>query len=437
MRSDRTLFYPLELRGAGTGAVESLRSYVERLALAHRLNPTTLMGELLLRYPLQGRVTSARNVTDSWWVLGTGEVARALTENLGAATSVSLQGATLSHFQHVIPSIGLTRREPFHCPYCVNERLEDELPYGRLLWQVAAVEACPIHRVKLRTSRQCGLAPEQHLAIPMRPIHPGVCNSCGSIGFRCLAEHPVEVATPTQIWVAEQVSKLLEMTAAEAQQLSFERLRVGIQEAVDQRFDGQAVKASVEAGLARATVGSWLSGSSVPTLASLLRFCMHAGCDLVTLMGGHWRINDVALGAAMSLKRRSYRRSPLTDDEFRALILAASRATPPESGAQLARRLNVDPKTFRDRFPNEYTLLQVARKGQQRLEKEARYQQFADRFESAARLLKDRGVPVTRRSLQAEAAITVFKGSGSRTQALETVLQRRGCFASEVGARDG
>lgn len=131
---------------------------------------------------------------------------------------------------------------------------------------------------------------------------------------------------------------------------------------------------------------------------------------------------------SVDIERRTYRRSPHSEEQLRAIILDAAAATPPESGTRLAKRLGMDVKSLRQRCPKEYGVLQVARRKHLEQEAQARYRNLEERFEAAARQLAHRGVAVTRRSLQAEAGLTVFKGVGNRPAALETVFLRRSSF---------
>jgi len=58
----RSQLYNLEAIGTGTGLVESLTSYITRLAAAHNLSPAVLLGRVLA--PLMGKNTGFMEVHD-------------------------------------------------------------------------------------------------------------------------------------------------------------------------------------------------------------------------------------------------------------------------------------------------------------------------------------------------------------------------------------
>lgn len=432
VKSERTLFFPLGLKGVGTGEVESLRSYVERLALAHRLNPTTLLGLLIERSPMcdDPREREAYHLTQYWQLHGASDIGRRLVERLSVATSIDLSSSTLARFGELFSPVGLSNRRGVarYCPLCVVRPSGEELPYGRLLWMVGSCTACPIHRVRLRDTAVCGAAASNRLERHRRPSLEGVCGLCGSIGFQCLAESQPDFATGIEVWKAEQIRKLLSLSPSDVSALSQERFRAGLQVVVDLRFQGQSVKPSLDSGLARSVVWSWIAGKVKPTLGGLLKFCAHAECDLVAMLQGRYqRCARALVDAPEQPQRRAYRRNQLTDDEIRNRILSAALMDQPLSGAQLATSLGVDTKALRTRFKDEYGALMSANKRYKDAASERRYVDYERRLSDAAASLMAQGRAVHRKSLQLEAGITSYRTSGNAQRALEMVMQRFGC----------
>ncbi len=421
MRSDRTLFYPLEARGVGTADVESLRSYVERLTLAHRLKPRSLLHELVNSSPALQKATAARHLGEGWYVHGTGEVAQLVAKALTASTTVDVEACSLARFSSMFCSVGLTRQTPLYCPVCVAEPSPSGLPYGRLLWVIAGVEACPKHRVRLRSSDDCGAPDHERLSLRARPAVQGVCSSCGSVGFKCQASCAAEAATPEEVSVAEQVGKLVALNQTQASAMTGSSLMLGIRAALDECFEGKPVNAALAAGLSRSTVWSWLKEGRLPSLMALLKFCAASKCDLVaTMSGSYQRLNRCQTQVA---KPRRYRRNGLSDEELRRAISTAAASNPPVAGIALAKALNLDVKMLRTRFPQEYGVLQERRRAHWDQEVLARRTEHERKFHEAAQVLIAEGRPVTRKAVQRMTGVRAFGHDGNRGIALDNVLR--------------
>jgi hypothetical protein len=433
VKSERSQFFPLELQGVGTMAVESMRSYVQRLALAHRLNPTTLLGLLVETTPLDsvGCSQNAYRLTQHWHLHGASGIGQQLADRLSTATTVDLSSSTLARFSSLFSPVGLatTRGVAHYCPACVQQVGDDGLPYGRLLWLVGGIRACPQHRVRLRDSASCGAPVSARLERRCRPSLEGVCGQCGSIGFQCLKEQELAPATDIEVWEAEQVSRLLSLGPSSASEVSSDALRQGLREVLDARFDGKAVNASLEAGLARSVVWSWVEGKFKPTLAGLLKFCAQARCEMVEMIGGRYVRSREIDTSGSPVRRRAYRKNVLTDDEIRERIRGAAAMEPPMSGVQLAHSLQIDSKLLRTRYRAEYESLMDAGRRHSAEASQARYADFERRMTAAVDALRVKGKSVNRKSIRLEAGISTYSATGNARKALEVVMQRLGSNA--------
>ena len=276
----RTPLYGMPLAGAGTGDVESLRSYLQRLAAAHHLNPS--MFSRLIFKTRENRYEGVLHLN------GVGAVASRFTELVQANTGVDVRAASMARFGAVIPAPYLVRQDhSVYCPRCVVSESQTGRAHSRLVWELEFVTACPRHGLKLQV-RKCGALPCDQLESAQRPRLPDVCRYCGSIGLRC--QEIFEPASVTAQWTANQAAELVSLSDIEVRTLSLDKLRAGIASAVRHRFDGQPVKAARMAGLARASVFTWLQGDSRPALGALFRFAIHAQANVVGLFRGEFKI---------------------------------------------------------------------------------------------------------------------------------------------------
>ena len=147
--------YALEPLGMGTSNVESLTSYVTRLAEAHGVSLRTLVIQELL--PLLKRDYLSNpfgNTLSSFWkeaaraLNGTGTLAQEWAQTLERLTlRTNLRFLTLLPWATVLTQQRLLRCTRAWCPDCFMEWQATGIPiYEPLLWNVNAVSVCPRHR---------------------------------------------------------------------------------------------------------------------------------------------------------------------------------------------------------------------------------------------------------------------------------------------------
>jgi len=170
------LFYLAPL-GASSVEVESLTSYVRRLALAHVVSSTTLIRDLLLK---PQRLANARinlmfepsRSTES--LNGSSAASRLVVSGLEALTGRRDLGITT--FGAVTDAIELGaafRTFRAWCPMC----LRADQPYDRLAWSLSVWRICAIHGLPLRD--HCGQCGARHRPLSPRAT-PHVCPGCGA-----------------------------------------------------------------------------------------------------------------------------------------------------------------------------------------------------------------------------------------------------------------
>lgn len=434
----RSLFYRLPLCGIGTSEVESLRSYLLRLAAEHCMIPREVIATVASRTP-HYRLDANRT---AFWrcfpVSGTGDRAERLATMLTEATGTDLATATLARFRQVISARRLCRVQiARYCPECVRQRVEDTHVHAPLLWELQVVNACPVHGNRLLSTAECGAPSSARLPLNRRVSLPGVCGQCGSIGFRCNGAS--ELAGERDLWVAAQAGKLLALSATESKSLTREMLTAGIREMVDMRFDGKPVRAATQARLARATVLHWLKGTDGVELAALLEVAHLADADVTELFRGRYTevgsaIDAHGTTASSRIFPPRYERHDWTSVQGALLNAANDESTP--SLLSVLASLGIDSSDARRRYPTECRAVarrhDAARRKRWWLVYEASYAAFS----TAAAELRCRGVEPTWTRVQEAANLSCFGGNRStyRSRALEDVLAGRPAW---TGSRTG
>jgi hypothetical protein len=324
----------------------------------------------------------------------------------------------MARFGAVVPAPYLVRQDhSVYCPKCVLSDGRMGRAHSRLVWELQFVTACPRHGLKLQV-RKCGAPPCDRLNSAQRPKLPDVCRYCGSIGLRC--QEIFEPASVSEQWTANQAAELVSLSDIEVRTLSLDKLRAGIASAVSHRFDGQPVKAARMAGLARASVFTWLQGDSRPALGALFRFAIHAQANVVGLFRGEFSeaiCTELCGPKKVTSKRKNWHsiaqalREELTSDA-------------PASLDSFAARLEVDSSQLRRTLPAESSLLIGRAAAFKRLGAQRLYERWVNEFTKAALDLQREGITVCRKNLETRSGLFCFKRNFARLRALRLVLQQ-------------
>ena len=205
----RSVLASLRPAGVGIPYRESLSSYYLALAHLHNLSPKNLARGLIIPR-IVGNERRGED-TFSLWKLplfnGIGSVpetwAKCLSELTGQKDLLDLTLVPLRPYTNMQHLMSDTKK---WCPLCFSEASQKGRVYGQLLWEIDAVEACPIHRIKLVSQCRCkGLSPLSALNVKHLT---GFCDSCG----RSLLENNeefIENASDDDITRAQLVAGLL------------------------------------------------------------------------------------------------------------------------------------------------------------------------------------------------------------------------------------
>jgi AraC-like DNA-binding protein len=180
----RSRLYRLEPIGIGTSYVESLTSYIMRLAERHCLSPKNLVIYEIL--PVQNRPITTpshyfrlgRFWTENSAALNSvGPLARQWVETIQLLTARDdLHGLTMLTWGEVIALKRTVRRSKAWCAECYEQwRRSCQTVYEPLLWSLNGIDMCPLHRHPLVDHcPQC----QKSLPFLTQISRPGYCSHC-------------------------------------------------------------------------------------------------------------------------------------------------------------------------------------------------------------------------------------------------------------------
>jgi hypothetical protein len=361
LRKPSRLFH-LEPIGLNTGYVESLTSYVARLALAHSVPLGTLLAIEVKPMLKDSRDENPLNSHSMGTLYGQTSVkalngtqtgARQLVKALEVLTlRHDLQFLTLLPWAFVFPVVGLLKHFQGWCPDCYQQWLNHkQVIYSPLLWALQVVKICPVHHRPLES--QCPHCHRQFLPL-WRNSRPGFCLQCGGwLGTNSELSPQLEnlfsetAKLERQIWIVKTLGELI----AQAQCFSFppprETIKKMLKAYVHEYTSGNVSAMGRWLGLPRHEILRWCSGATIPNLEQLLNICYTLSTSLVDFL----QMKVVALSskklASLSIRKRkrppppeqvSSRTSLKKEQVIQAMELALEEEPPP-SLTQLALRL--------------------------------------------------------------------------------------------------
>lgn len=193
----KTILFPVQLIAYQTAEVESFPSYLYRLAFDHEVYVGELMRFVYRRARHDGildiSLVEPKHIQPNELVRPYG-MTNMLVSMFEYATGAQLRAGV---FQFLNGAVGKSSGEIVHgvrwCPECLREMfLLRQEPYFKLIWHLASVKACPVHRTPLiEKCETCGCLQTSY--IRLRPLN--FCQDCGAdLSYRKKRLSPLDVA---------------------------------------------------------------------------------------------------------------------------------------------------------------------------------------------------------------------------------------------------
>lgn len=413
--SPHSRLYALEPLGLNTPEVESLTSYMARLAEAHSVSLRTLAKQELLPLLMRDYLSNpSMNCLDAFWVEaaralnGIGTLARDWAQILeGLTLRTDLQFLTLLPWATVLTQQRLLRLNRAWCPDCFSEWQAANRPiYEPLLWNVNTVSVCVRHqRVLLE---QCPyLDCQATLPVLASCFRPGYCSKC--LRWLGVADSPSNISLRTeqwhwQSWLAKTVGELLSHNMNLTITPHLRNIPELIAAARTQIADGRMGNLGKKLQVSCHTMNAWRSGKQIPQMESILRLCYCCGISLYDLFTSQYfglhclgQLETRILPNIPNPTENRRHRTPMNLVYIQKSLedILAQEEQPPPSMRTVAKRLNHSPKELREHFPELNRAISNRRKVYYKIRREQRLQQMKDEIHRAILKTQAQGLPLS------------------------------------------
>lgn len=368
----RSRLYSLKPIEIESSKVESLTSYIMRLADAHSNTPYMLIHKEIA--PLLHRSYLNRNGIlvgpfgqGSAALNGISPTARLLVQVLEQLTlRKDLRFLTMLTFAGVLSQRDLVRRTQAWCPRCYEEwRATGKVIYTPLLWTFELIKCCPWHRIPLQL----------HCLNPdcARTISP--FNLCGQIGYCPHCGKWLGTTSPMgreswpafppeelewQIWAASIVGEMLAAAPSISSPPSLVEFAASIAVLVSKKAGGSPFRLAQQLHVHEQSIYAWRGGQKAPQLDSLVQISACLRLSPMALLTSDIKKGSPGLNPIppdeVPLHGQSRKQRRLADSEQIKSALEEALEhpeDPPLSLRKLARRLGYQADNLAKLFPRQ------------------------------------------------------------------------------------
>lgn len=411
----RSTLYALQPIGMGTSLVESLSSYVTRLAEAHCVFPGRLMSKVVVPLvpgysPLEQHGLFRESGAKSTLLNGTG-----LTARYGVQALLTLTGRTDLHCLTLLPltaifaaqARGLIRLTKAWCPVCYeNWREQGQKVYDPLLWFFQTVVICPHHSCALHTRCPYQDCAQSLPAVAWRS-RAGYCSYCQR--WLGLPREQVKAVSSLEEedlqgpqWVVRMVGEMLATLSTRSVFLNRERISNVLTHIASQITEGNITALARALGIVQSKVQAWCHGDRRPEIAMLLRLCHDLGLSLSDFLYQEIEMLQPSLSVPSEhLPHVPKRKNSIKVEQVYLALeqILASKQHPPLSLGEVAQQLGLRYEILYKVHPAACHEIVARYKSYIQQRKEARLQRLQEEIRQVARQLHADGISPTQKRI--------------------------------------
>lgn len=411
--------YCLEPIGIRTPIVESLTSYISRLAGDHSVLLRTLVTDEILpnlnRTHLYQEGQPVYDHLTTFWkrsamLNGTCSTASNWVRTVEQLTQrKDLRFLTMLTFANVLSWRGLVRPTQAWCPLCYEEwRKTGQVVYQPLIWQLSVIGNCPQHQITLHL--HCPYKDCRRPLLPLAPrFQPGYCTHCDRwLGYPIVLEdcrpmHRNE--QERQIWVQQAVREMLAAAPGSLSIPSQEVFATIISTHVNEAMEGNYSEFARRVRFHRRTAWEWAQGLQIPRLDALLQICAYFGTTPMHLLTGNIQeveqVQKNTLGKELIAERpcRRFRRFETEKLRYELEQVLRSEEYPPPPMREVARRLSYDQSHLRKHFTDLCKAISARYLAYQQERRQRRLEEMSAKVQQVAGVLQEQGCSSSERQV--------------------------------------
>lgn len=399
----RSRLYSLQPIGIGTPMVESLSSYITRLAEAHCLFPKSLIGQVFISVSSKQYKSTdlfgLRQYTGSF--NGIGVVAEELVQCLQSLTLRNdLALLTFLPYSNVFPERKLIRQHQLWCPQCYEDRKSSgQVLYQPLLWSTEVVKFCRQHNQVLLS--QCPYC-SRKLPLLSSYSRVGYCSKCfgwlGVEGNIQLSNSPENISQ--QVWLIDNLGQLL-ATASSSDSSFLTALSVAqaLSACISQITQGNMAAFARLLNLSKNTLWMWQSGQVSPQLSKLLSICYQLNLSLIDFLSlARSEMSFCLVTSTLKdkqLARPLFKPRVKLDTELihQALLsVLASKEVPPPPMTEVAKQIGRNKRVIHRHFPQLCKAISAKHLDYRNKQRQQQIRESCERVCRIARSLHSKGV---------------------------------------------
>lgn len=353
----RSRLFRLEPVGVGTAHVESLTSYIARLAAEHCVSPRKLLCAEVLN-PI-GKATPYYKISphfSAYQINGMGNLVEVTIAALEQLTlREDLRYLTLWMWANILSSQQLLRKERTWCTSCYEGRLRSgKPPYESLMWSLKAVTICIKHQKQL-----CNRCPCCGYQLPFldTDYYPGYCSRCRNwLGTSSTAkskrteESVTEAETSRQLQIQHSIGELLSNSKNIIFPPSHQSFIANLIKLIKKNANSSINVFSNIVGIWSGTIRRLLASRSKLSLENLCQICSRLNVAPLDLLAEQGNEEDIKRQHIVVGDIRSS--GMITSwSEVEDKLNAALQEHPPPSMEATARYLGYYPPKIKRHFP--------------------------------------------------------------------------------------
>jgi transcriptional regulator with XRE-family HTH domain len=355
----RSRLFRLEPIGIGTAEVESLTSYIARLAEAHCASPRQLLCEEILAPA--GKHTahySASPLFSGEYINSMGCLAELTATTLEHLTiQRGLHVMTMLPWRNILSQQQLIKAKKAWCATCYQERARaGGTMYDSLIWMLKSVLTCQKHREQL--SHVCPHC-SRHLPLLSRFYRPGHCSRCQrwlGVTNNSKAKRSDGRPAPTEglkqrLSFVDIIGELLSVSPSFTSTLTIENFRANLSQYIKDNACGSINLFSDYVQIWSGTIRRLTKGEIKLSLEVLCRLCFKLGISPFSLFSEPPK--QIAIDQPSNIYRPKaiHLKAIVPWNNVKDYLQAALKETPPPSLEAVGRRIGYYPPRLKNHFP--------------------------------------------------------------------------------------